>query len=91
MPLPSTSVIQSGAKDSVEPSNDGHVDNTEQVVQSDDVDVVEECAFSSTHTFALRSADVMIFYFGINIEAVLLKYIQYYSKVWGKICNVFFK
>ncbi|XP_058612923.1 E3 ubiquitin-protein ligase RNF19B isoform X5 [Onychostoma macrolepis] len=54
MPPPSTSVVQSGAKGSVEPPNDGHVDNTEQVVQSDDLDVVEECVFSSTQTFALR-------------------------------------
>ncbi|KAL0164313.1 hypothetical protein M9458_040066, partial [Cirrhinus mrigala] len=53
MPLPSTSVVQSGAEGSDEPPKDGHVDSTEQVVQSDDVDVVEECAFGSTQTFAL--------------------------------------
>ncbi|KAF4099391.1 hypothetical protein G5714_019517 [Onychostoma macrolepis] len=61
MPPPSTSVVQSGAKGSVEPPNDGHVDNTEQVVQSDDLDVVEECVFSSTQTFALSRE-------GTNIE-----------------------
>ncbi|XP_016415788.1 E3 ubiquitin-protein ligase RNF19B-like isoform X1 [Sinocyclocheilus rhinocerous] len=61
MSLPSTSVVQSGAKGSVESSNDGHVDSTEQVVQSDDVDVIEECAFSSTQTFALSRE-------GTNIE-----------------------
>lgn len=59
MPLPNTSVVQSGAKGSVELPNDGHNDSTEQVVQSDDVDVAEECAFSSTQTFTLRSANVM--------------------------------
>lgn len=61
MPLPSTSVVQSGAEGSVELSNDGHVDSTEQVVQSDHVDVVEECAFSSTQTFVLSRE-------GTNIE-----------------------
>lgn len=59
MPLPSTSVVQSGAKGSVELSNDGHNDSTEQTVQSEEVDVAEECAFTSTQTFALRSANIM--------------------------------
>lgn len=54
LPLPSTSMVQSGAKDSNEPPNDRHIDSTEQDVQSDEVDVVEECGFTSTQTFALR-------------------------------------
>ncbi|XP_051500571.1 E3 ubiquitin-protein ligase RNF19B-like isoform X2 [Myxocyprinus asiaticus] len=60
IPLPGTSVVQSGAEGSTEPPMDRHIDSTEQDVQSDEVDVVEECAFSSTQTFALRE--------GVNIE-----------------------
>ncbi|XP_039547713.1 E3 ubiquitin-protein ligase RNF19B-like isoform X2 [Pimephales promelas] len=60
MPPPSTSVVQPVAKGSVELPNDGHNDSTEQIVQSDGADVAEECAFSSTQTFALRE--------GTNIE-----------------------
>lgn len=56
MALPRLSVLQSGAVGSAEASDDGHVDSTEPVAQSDEVDVVEECAFSSSQTFALRSA-----------------------------------
>lgn len=60
MALPSLSVLQSGAAGSAEASDDGHVDSTEPIAQSDEVDVVEECAFSSSQTFALRE--------GTNIE-----------------------
>ncbi|XP_051952059.1 E3 ubiquitin-protein ligase RNF19A isoform X2 [Xyrauchen texanus] len=60
MPLPGTSVVQSGADGSTELPMDRHIVNPEQDVQSDEVDVVEECAFSSTQTFALRE--------GANIE-----------------------
>ncbi|XP_056619617.1 E3 ubiquitin-protein ligase RNF19B isoform X1 [Triplophysa dalaica] len=60
LPLPSTSMIQSGEKDFVEPPNDRQLDNTEQDVQSDEVDVVDECAYMSTQTFSLRE--------GTNIE-----------------------
>lgn len=54
LPLPSTSMIQSEEKDSVEPPSDRHIDIPEQDVQSDEVDVVDECAYTSTQTFALR-------------------------------------
>ncbi|XP_065113300.1 E3 ubiquitin-protein ligase RNF19B [Paramisgurnus dabryanus] len=60
LPLPSTSMVRSGAKDSSEPPNERHIDSTEQDVQSDEVDVVEEHAFTSTQTFPLRE--------GTNIE-----------------------
>lgn len=60
LPLPSTSMIQSGENDSVEPPNDKHIDIAEQDIQSDEVDVVDECAYTSTQTFALRE--------GTNIE-----------------------
>ncbi|XP_051954896.1 E3 ubiquitin-protein ligase RNF19B-like isoform X2 [Xyrauchen texanus] len=60
MPLPSTSVVHSGAEGCIEPPADRHIDSTEQDVQSDEVDVVEECAFSGKQTFALRE--------GTNIE-----------------------
>lgn len=74
MPLPSTSVVQSGEKGLVEPPHDGYVDSKVQVVQSDDVDVAEECAFSSTQTFALRSANFMNFLLLFYIIQVLKQF-----------------
>jgi len=76
MPPPSTSVVQPVAKGSVELPNDGHNDSTEQIVQSDGVDVAEECAFSSTQTFALRSANVMNWLHFAGIFQILIRTMQ---------------
>lgn len=67
MPLPSTSVVPSGTKGSVELPHDGHDDSTEQVLQSDGVDGAEEYAFSSTQTFALRSGN------GLILQAIIFQ------------------
>ncbi|XP_066533180.1 E3 ubiquitin-protein ligase RNF19A isoform X2 [Hoplias malabaricus] len=58
--FPSTSAVQSQPEGSSDSPDDGQTDSAEQDDQSDDADAVEEGAFGSTQTFALRE--------GTNIE-----------------------
>lgn len=67
MPLPSTSAVPSGTKGSAEVARDGRDDSPEQVLQSDGVDGAEECGFSSTQTFALRSGN------GLILQAIIFQ------------------
>lgn len=52
--FPSTSAVLSEPGDSSDPPDDGQADRPEQDDQSDEADAVEEGAFGSTQTFALR-------------------------------------